>query len=62
MHTVAALESIRLDLLKMHAGSDASREIATSIEAARELKHGLEIALTARREVSSMLEPRGSAD
>jgi serine/threonine-protein kinase len=52
---VAALESIRLDLLKMHAGSDASRQIATSIQAARELKEGLDRALTARREVSSIL-------
>jgi serine/threonine-protein kinase len=58
--TVAALESIRLDLLKMHAGSDASRQIATSIEAARELKHGLEIALTAKREVSSILKPNAA--
>ena len=56
-HTVAALESIRLDLLKMHAGGDASRQIATSIEAARELKHGLELALSAKREVSSILRP-----
>lgn len=54
---VAALESIKLDLLKMHAGGDASRQIATSIEAARELKHGLEIALTAKREVNAILRP-----
>ena len=60
--TVAALESIRLDLLKMHAGSDASRQISTSIEAARELKRGLEIALGARREVSSILRPPVVAD
>ena len=56
-HAVAALESIRLDLLKMHAGGDASRQIATSIEAARELKHGLDLALSAKREVSSILRP-----
>jgi serine/threonine-protein kinase len=56
-HTVAALESIRLDLLKMHAGGDASRQIATSIEAARELKHGLDLALSAKHEVSSILRP-----
>jgi serine/threonine-protein kinase len=56
-HAVAALESIRLDLLKMHAGSDGSRQIATSIEAAQELRRGLELALTAKREVSSILRP-----
>jgi eukaryotic-like serine/threonine-protein kinase len=60
--TVAALESIRLDLLKMHAGSDASRQIATSIQAAQELKRGLEIALSARHEVSSILRRPVAAD
>lgn len=61
-NTVAALESIRLDLLKMHAGGDASRQIATSIEAARELKHGLDLALSAKREVSSILRPPVAAE
>jgi serine/threonine-protein kinase len=48
---VAALETLRLDLLRLHAGSGTIDELTQDIEAARQLGEEIDIEIEARREV-----------
>lgn len=54
---VAALEAIRLGLLKLHAGGDASHQLATSLTAAQALHRDLAIAAEAQSEVDAIAGP-----
>jgi serine/threonine-protein kinase len=55
--SVAALESIRLDLLRLHGGASDLRPITTVLEAARELGDELDRLGRAQREVSDVVRP-----
>jgi serine/threonine-protein kinase len=55
--SVAALEAIRLDLLRLHGGASDLRPITTVLEAARELGEELDRLGRAQREVSDVLRP-----
>jgi hypothetical protein len=48
---VAALETLRLDLLRLHAGNGTIDELTQDIEAARQLGEEIDIEIEARREV-----------
>jgi serine/threonine-protein kinase len=52
---VAALESIRLELLRLHAGSGSVESMTQDLTAARELTRDVERLLEGRREVEQML-------
>jgi len=53
---VAALESIRLNLLRLKAGTGTVSEVTTDLAAARAAQAELEIEVAARREVESLLD------
>jgi serine/threonine-protein kinase len=53
--SVAALEAIRLDLLRLHGGASDLRPITTVLEAARELGEELDRLGRAQREVSDVV-------
>jgi hypothetical protein len=53
--TVAALENIRLDLLRLKAGVGTVDQITADLSAAREVHAEVERALEARREVEQAL-------
>jgi serine/threonine-protein kinase len=53
-HTVAALEAIRLDLLRLHAGADVADGLTTHLEKAREINQAVNAELAARREVDQL--------
>jgi serine/threonine-protein kinase len=55
--SVAALEAIRLDLLRLHGGASDLRPITTVLEAARELGEELDRLGWAQREVSDVVRP-----
>jgi serine/threonine-protein kinase len=55
--SVAALEAIRLDLLRLHGGASDLRPITTVLEAARELGEELDRLGRAQREVSDVVRP-----
>jgi serine/threonine-protein kinase len=55
--SVAALEAIRLDLLRLHGGASDLRPITTVLEAARELGDELDRLGRAQREVSDAVRP-----
>jgi serine/threonine-protein kinase len=55
--SVAALEAIRLDLLRLHGGANDLRPITTVLEAARELGEELDRLGRAQREVSDVVRP-----
>jgi eukaryotic-like serine/threonine-protein kinase len=60
---VAALETIRLDLLRMHAGNDAGAELTANVEAAAAVALEIDRLLEGQSDVSRMLaSPRTSAD
>ena len=53
---VAALESIRLNLLRLKAGTGTVSELTADLGAAREAQSELEIAVAARSEVETLLD------
>jgi predicted Ser/Thr protein kinase len=55
--SVAALEAVRLDLLRLHGGAADLRPITTVLEAARELGEELDRLNRANREVSDIVRP-----
>ena len=55
--SVAALEAIRLDLLRLHGGASDLRPITTVLEAARELGEELDRLGRAQQEVSETVRP-----
>ena len=55
---VAALETIRLGLLHMHAGSGTVESMTTELEAARGLSDDMENLLEGHREVERILQER----
>ena len=59
--SVAALEGIRLDLLRLHAGASDLAPLTTLIEAARQLGADAQRLAEAKREVDTAMErPRGA--
>jgi serine/threonine-protein kinase len=55
--SVAALEAVRLDLLRLHGGAVDLRPLTTVLEAARELGEELDRLNRANREVSDIVRP-----
>jgi len=55
---VAALETIRLGLLRMHAGSGTVESLTMELEAARDLSEDMEGLLEGHREVERILQER----
>ena len=55
--SVAALEAVRLDLLRLHGGAADLRPITTVLESARELGEELDRLNRANREVSDIVRP-----
>jgi serine/threonine protein kinase len=55
---VAALETIRLGLLRMHAGSGTVESLTMELEAARDLSEDMEGLLEGHREVEKILQER----
>ena len=55
---VAALETIRLGLLRMHAGSGTVESLTMELEAARDLSEDMENLLEGHREVERILRER----
>ena len=53
--TVAALETIRLSLLRLHAGSDTVESVTTDLGIAYEAAKEVDLLLEARREVDAAL-------
>jgi serine/threonine protein kinase len=51
---VAALENLRLDLLRLRAGVGSADDLTASIEEARSVGEAVEVELSARREVESL--------
>jgi serine/threonine protein kinase len=56
-NSVAALEAVRLDLLRLHGGASDLRPITTALDAARELGEELDRLNRAQREVSDSVRP-----
>jgi serine/threonine-protein kinase len=56
--TVAALESIRLDLLRLHGGETDLRPITSVLEASQQLGEELERLTSAQREVGKIAPAR----
>jgi serine/threonine-protein kinase len=54
--TVAALENIRLDLLRLHAGVGSPDDLTADLEKARAIGEGIDAELAGRREVDALLE------
>jgi len=59
--TVAALESIRLDLLRLHGGETDLRPITSVLDASRQLGEELERLTSARRDVEKIAPRRPMA-
>nr|NIO59685.1 hypothetical protein [Acidobacteriota bacterium] len=55
---VAALETLRLDLLRLHAGSGTLDELTRNVEAARKVGEQIDAALRARQEVEDALREK----
>ncbi|HMA23453.1 MAG TPA: hypothetical protein VKP00_05655, partial [Gemmatimonadaceae bacterium] len=55
--SVASLEAIRLDLLRLHGGASDLRPITTVLEAAKELSEELDRLGRAQQEVSDVVRP-----
>jgi predicted Ser/Thr protein kinase len=55
--SVAALEAIRLDLLRLHGGASDLRPITTALEEARELGEELDRLNSAQRDVADVVRP-----
>jgi serine/threonine-protein kinase len=58
--TVAALENLRLDLLRLKAGVGSVDELSADLAAARDLQSEIALAIRARREVEAALGPASS--
>lgn len=56
--SVAALEAVRLDLLRLHGGSSDLRPLTTALETARELSARVGRLAEAQSEVEAMVRPR----
>jgi serine/threonine-protein kinase len=56
--SVAALEGLRLDLLRLHGGANDLAPITTLIQSARELREDAARLADAQREVDEALAPR----
>jgi hypothetical protein len=52
---VAALENIRLDLLRLKAGVGTVDQLTADLNAARDLQHEIDLAVEANREVEEAL-------
>ena len=57
---VAALETIRLNLLRLHAGSGTIERITTDLGLAQEVAREVDLLLAAHREVEDVLERRST--
>ena len=55
--SVAALENIRLDLLRLKAGVGTVDQLTADLDAARDLQAEIALAIEARREVEAALKP-----
>ncbi|HEY2806131.1 MAG TPA: serine/threonine-protein kinase [Gemmatimonadales bacterium] len=55
--SVAALENIRLDLLRLKAGVGTVDQLTADLDAARDLQQEIELAVAANREVEAALRP-----
>ena len=55
--SVAALENIRLDLLRLKAGVGTVDQLTTDLDAARDLQAEIDLAIESRREVEAVLRP-----
>jgi eukaryotic-like serine/threonine-protein kinase len=55
---VAALENIRLDLLRLKAGVGTVDQLTADLNAARDLQHEIELAVAANQEVEAALRPK----
>jgi serine/threonine-protein kinase len=61
--SVAALENIRLDLLRLKSGVGTVDQLTADLDAARDLQAEIQLAIESRREVEAALRPgRGAAD
>jgi hypothetical protein len=59
--SVAALENVRLDLLRLKAGVGTVDQLTSDLSAARELQQEIERRIEARVEVEEALAPGGPA-
>ncbi len=59
--SVAALENIRLDLLRLKAGVGTVDQLTADLNAARDLQHEIDLAVEANREVEAVLREDRSA-
>ncbi len=59
--SVAALENIRLDLLRLKAGAGTVDQLSADLSAARDIWAGIDAALAGRREVEALLAPPAPA-
>ncbi len=55
--SVAALENIRLDLLRLKAGVGTVDQLTADLDAARDLQAEIDLAIESRREVEAALRP-----
>jgi serine/threonine-protein kinase len=53
----AALEAVRLDLLRLHAGAGSLHKLTRDVDAAREIGKRIDVELAARDEVERLLSP-----
>ncbi len=58
---VAALENIRLDLLRLHAGVGSHEELTADLERARAIGDMVDTELAASDEVERLLSDRGTS-
>jgi serine/threonine-protein kinase len=58
--TIAALETIRLDLLRLHAGRGSTGDLSAAIAAARAIGDDVDNTLVGRESVERMLSSRGT--
>jgi serine/threonine-protein kinase len=59
--SVAALENIRLDLLRLKAGVGTVDQLTADLDAARDLQAEIDLAIESRREVEALLRPARAA-
>jgi hypothetical protein len=60
--SVAALENIRLDLLRLKAGVGTVDQLTADLDAARDLQAEIDLAIESRREVEAVLRPVSRKD
>ena len=59
---VSAMETIRLELLRMHAGAGSVQSMTQDLGAAQALSEDIEHLLEGRQEIEALLAPGGSRD